>query len=239
MRTEWKVSVRRACRVLRFDAKSYRYRSRRPGQAILEKRMKEICETRVRYGYRRGHVLLRREGWAVNVKRTRRMYNELGLQLRSKTPKRRVKAALRADRTPPSRSNEVWAMDFVHDQLATGGKLRILTEIDTFSRYVPVIDPRPEYRVQTLLPRWIACAGRWATRVPSASTRASPLVSFIGLHQREPCGPFLWRHLVEPHKPPASPLANFFRLLARPGWRLIIAFWVVVVMGLFVTRRIF
>ena len=69
--------------------------------------------------------MLRREGWAINEKKTRRVYNEMGMQLRSKTPKRRMKAALRADRTPPSRFNEVWAMDFVHDQLATGTKLRI------------------------------------------------------------------------------------------------------------------
>ena len=82
----------------------------------------------------------------INEKRTRRVYNEIGMQLRNKTPKRRVKAALRADRTPPSRSNEVWAMDFVHDQLAMGTKLRILTVIDTFSRYVPVVDPRLAYR---------------------------------------------------------------------------------------------
>jgi len=146
MRAGWKVSVRRACRVLRFDAKTYRYRSRRPGQAALEDRIRTICQTRVRYGYRRVHVLLRREGWAINEKRTRRVYNEIGMQLRNKTPKRRVKAALRADRTPPSRSNEVWAMDFVHDQLAMGTKLRILTVIDTFSRYVPVVDPRLAYR---------------------------------------------------------------------------------------------
>ena len=146
MRAGWKVSVRRACRVLRFDPKSYRYRSRRPGQAALEDRIKEICQTRVRYGYRRVHVLLRREGWVINEKRTRRVYNEIGMQLRNKTPKRRVKAALRADRTPPSRSNEVWAMDFVHDQLAMGTKLRILTVIDTFSRYAPVVDPRLAYR---------------------------------------------------------------------------------------------
>ena len=146
MRAGWKVSVRRACRVLRFDPKSYRYRSRRPGQAALEDRIRTICQTRVRYGYRRVHVLLRREGWGINEKRTRRVYNEIGMQLRNKTPKRRVKAALRADRTPPSRSNEVWAMDFVHDQLAMGTKLRILTVIDTFSRYVPVVDPRLAYR---------------------------------------------------------------------------------------------
>ena len=79
MRASWKVSQRRACGVLCFAPKSYRYRSRRRGQAILETRIKEICATRVRYGYRRVHVLLRREGWAINHKRTRPLYNELGL----------------------------------------------------------------------------------------------------------------------------------------------------------------
>jgi putative transposase len=133
MRAARKVSQRRACRVLCFAPKSYWYRSRRRGQAVLEARVKEICTTRVRYGYRRVHVLLRREVWAINHKRTR-LHNALGLQLRNKVPRRRGKAALRADRTPPSRSNEVWAMDFVHDQLATGGKFRILTVIDTYSR---------------------------------------------------------------------------------------------------------
>jgi hypothetical protein len=54
--------------------------------------------TRVRFGYRRVHVLLRREGWAVNAKRIYRLYKEMGMQLRNKTPKRRVKAKLREDR---------------------------------------------------------------------------------------------------------------------------------------------
>ena len=108
--------------------------------------MKEICETRVRYGYRRVHVLLRREGWMVNHKKTYKLYKELGLQLRAKVPKRRVKAKLRVDRQAASRSNDVWAMDFLHDQLATGKKLRVLTVVDTFSRYVPVLDLRYSYR---------------------------------------------------------------------------------------------
>jgi putative transposase len=90
---EWDVSVRRACRVLEVDTSTYHYKSRRPGQAILEARIKEICQTRVRYGYRRVHVLLRREGWPINQKKTRRVYRELGLQLRNKAPKRRVKAS--------------------------------------------------------------------------------------------------------------------------------------------------
>jgi putative transposase len=100
----------------------------------------------VRYGYRRVHVLLRRKGWRVNHKKIRRIYKELGLQLRSKTPKRRVKAKLREDRCAATWPSETWAMDFVHDQLATGKKLRILTVVDIFSRYCPVIDPRFSYR---------------------------------------------------------------------------------------------
>lgn len=64
-----------------------RYKSRRPDQAGLEMRIKDLAATRVRYGYRRIHVLLRREGWQINHKRTRRIYRELGLQLRNKTSK--------------------------------------------------------------------------------------------------------------------------------------------------------
>ena len=154
MRGDWGVSIRRACRVMLVDTSTYHYKSRRPGQAHLEQRIREICQTRVRYGYRRVHVLLRREGWVINQKKTRRIYRELGLQLRNKTPKRRVKAKLREDRKVATRPNETWAMDFVHDQLATGRKIRVLTVVDTFSRYSPAIDPRFSYRgedvVQTL-----------------------------------------------------------------------------------------
>ncbi len=119
---------------------------RRPGQAPLEQRIKEICQTRVRYGYRRVHVLLRREGWALGQNKTRRIYRELGLQLRNKTPKRRVKAKLRDDRRNATRPNETWAMDFVHDQLATGTKLRVLTIVDTISRFSPALEPRLSFR---------------------------------------------------------------------------------------------
>jgi putative transposase len=145
-RGEWGVSIRRACRVLLVDTSTYHYKSRRAGLAGLEQRIKEICQTRVRYGYRRVHVLLRREGWGINQKRTRRIYRELGLQLRNKTPKRRVKAKLREERRNATRPNETWAMDFVHDQLATGRRLRVLTIVDTFSRFAPALEPRFSFR---------------------------------------------------------------------------------------------
>jgi transposase InsO family protein len=116
--------------------------TRRAGQASLCNRMQEIAAKRVRYGYRRVHVLLRREGWPLNAKRVYRLYREMGLQLRNKTPRRRVRAQRRDDRKPATRSNEIWAMDFVDDQLATGRKLRVLTIVDTFSRFSPATEVR-------------------------------------------------------------------------------------------------
>ncbi len=79
-----------------FDTSPFHYKSRRTDQAAVERRIRDICETQLRYGYWRVHVLLRRENWQVNIKKTRQIYNELGLQLRN--PKRRVKAKLRDDR---------------------------------------------------------------------------------------------------------------------------------------------
>src|SRR5829696_1056252 len=134
-----------------MDTSTYHYKSRRAGQAGLEQRIKDICQTRVRYGYRRVHVLLRREGWSINEKRTRRIYRELGLQLRNKSPKRRVKAKLRDDRRAATRPNETWAMDFVHDQLAAGSKIRVLTVVDIFSRYSPALDARLSYRAEDVV----------------------------------------------------------------------------------------
>lgn len=129
-----------------IDPRVYRYKSRRPDQAVFEQRIREICQTRVKFGYRRVHVLLRREGWQINRKKTYRIYREIGMQLRNKTPKRRVRAKLRDDRAEAVGPNDVWAMDFVHDQLTTGRKIRVLTVIDTYSRYVPVLDVRFSYR---------------------------------------------------------------------------------------------
>ncbi|MBZ9810889.1 IS3 family transposase [Mesorhizobium sp. ESP-6-2] len=151
VRADWKVSIRRACATFLIDTSLYHYKSKRGDQAALKARIKEIAATRVRYGYRRVHVLLRREGWPVNPKRIYRLYKELGLQIRNKTPRRRVKAKLREDRTEAAHFNDVWAMDFVHDQLATGRKIRVLTVVDTFSRFSPAVDPRFSYRGEDIV----------------------------------------------------------------------------------------
>ena len=105
----------------------------------------------MRYAYRRMHVVLQREGWMINIKRTYRLYTNLSLQLRNKTPKRRVKAKLLEDRSPASTPNQTWAMDFVHDQLAMGKKIRVLTVVDIFSKFSPVIDPKFSYRAEDVV----------------------------------------------------------------------------------------
>ena len=87
----------------------------------------------------------------VNAKRIYRLYREMGLQLRNKTPKRRVKAKLREGRREAICANETWAMDFVHDQLATGRRIRVLSIIDTFTRYAPAVDPRFSYKGQDVV----------------------------------------------------------------------------------------
>ncbi|PEQ10701.1 hypothetical protein B2G71_21210 [Novosphingobium sp. PC22D] len=101
VRQDWQVTIRRACTASQFNRSTYHYQSRRTDPAFLKKRIKEICETHARYGYRRVYHILRRDGWHVNMKKVYRLYRELDLQLRNKTPKRRVKAMLREDRAPP------------------------------------------------------------------------------------------------------------------------------------------
>lgn len=121
----FRVSIRRACRAVPACRATYHYRSRRPEQALLRKRIREIAETRMRYGYRRITVLLRREGWHVNVKHVRRLYRLEGLQMRLKPPRRRVMAKLRNDRSNVTGPNEVWAMDWMYDELFDGRRLWI------------------------------------------------------------------------------------------------------------------
>ena len=146
LRTSYRISIRCACGALRFDRSTYHYRHRRPEQASLRKRIHELAESRVRYGYRRIHILLRREGWGVNHKRTRRLYREEGLQLRRKTPKRKVSAKQRQDRVIATAANECWSMDFLSDQSFDGRKIRVLTIVDNFTRISPAIDVRLSYR---------------------------------------------------------------------------------------------
>jgi putative transposase len=112
----------------------------------LRMRIGEIAKVRVRYGYKRIHVLLRREGWLVNHKRVYRIYREEGLNLRAKRPKRRRSAAQRVQRPPATFVNESWSMDFVTDSLFNGHRFRALTVVDNFSRECLAIEVGQHFR---------------------------------------------------------------------------------------------
>ena len=133
------LSERRACRFLGVSRSTVQYRSVRPDDRELRKRLKELAEERRRWGYRRLHVLLEREGHELNHKRLYRLYREEGLQVRRR---RRRKRAIRPRRVMevPAAANERWSMDFVHDQLASGRRLRCLTVVDDFTRESVVIE---------------------------------------------------------------------------------------------------
>jgi putative transposase len=112
----------------------YYYRHHRRQDKPLRERIREIANTRVRYGHWRIHTLLRREGWKDNHKRTYRVYKEEGLNLRSKRPRRSKAAAHRLERPSDLGLHQLWSMDFVSDALFDGRKFRCLTIVDNWSR---------------------------------------------------------------------------------------------------------
>lgn len=133
------LSERRVCRLLALDRNTLRYRRRGPEDAALRTRIREIAESKRRYGCPRIYVRLRREGWPVNHKKVERMYRDEGLSLRQR---RRKKAAAvpRIALPQPTRPGLCYALDFVHDRLVTGRRFKGLTMIDPCSKEVPVIE---------------------------------------------------------------------------------------------------
>lgn len=133
------MSERRACRVLGINRSSLRYRSRRSGDMALKERLCQLASQRRRFGYRRLHVLLCREGEAVNHKRVYRLYREAGLAVRRRGRKKVAREA-RLPVVAPRRPNERWCLDFVSDALAWGRRIRLLCIIDTFTREALAIE---------------------------------------------------------------------------------------------------
>ena len=140
------ASQRQACAVLRISRSVYGYRSRARDARPLVQRIKEIAATRVHYGYRRVHVLLRREGWRDNCKRVYRLYRAEGLSLRHCRPRRNKSARLRQPKQLVTGLNEIWSMDFVADALFDGRRLRALTVVDNYTRECLAIEVGPSLK---------------------------------------------------------------------------------------------
>jgi len=155
------VSERRACGLVGFCRSSARYRTRRSGDQELRERLRALAGERRRFGYRRLHVMLRREGEQVNHKRVYRLYREEGLTVR-KRARKRVSRAERLPVVAPAGPNECWCLDFVSDGLAWGLKIRMLTIVDAYTREslaIEVDTSLPGVRVARVLDRVIAERG--------------------------------------------------------------------------------
>jgi len=123
--------------VIRFNRATYYCKSEAgPLNGMLRAKINETAASRVRYGYRRIGVLLRRYGFKINDKRVYRLYGLEGLSLRAKLPHRRRAALARSQRHVAENVNEVWSMGFMHDRLADSRPYRLLTIVDIYSRGV-------------------------------------------------------------------------------------------------------
>lgn len=206
-RERFGVSQRRACRLVGVGRSTVRYRPRRGGDGALRERLRALAAERPRFGYRRLHALLRRDGIVVNHKRIARLYRAEGLAVRRR--QRKSPARIRRGRPPaPARANAQWALDFVEDALASGRKIRLLSVLDVFTREALALE------VDTSLP------GRAVVRVLDRLGRERPLPELVVLDN----GPELisrvleaWAHanavtlhFIDPGKPTQNAFCESF-----------------------------
>lgn len=132
-------SQRRAAALVGSAPSVLRYRSRRSDDGLLRERLRELASERLRFGYRRLHVLLRREDLVINRKKTYRLYREENLHLRPKK-RRRITSSVGMAPIAPTQADQVWTLDFVHDNLACGRVFRTLNIMDAWSREALAIE---------------------------------------------------------------------------------------------------
>ena len=117
----------------------FRYRQNKKDDSLFRIAIKDLAQSRPRYGYKRIMILLQRQGYKIGKNKTYRIYKEEGLQVRTKRRKKTV-SRLRTTLPRPRSINKVWSMDFVHDELTSGQKIRMLTIVDHFSRESVAVD---------------------------------------------------------------------------------------------------
>ncbi len=209
VRERYGLSARRACRLIGIGRSTLRYRSRpRSEEAPLRRRLCELAAARPRFGYRRLHVLLQREGVIVNHKRVERLYREEGLAVRCRRRKRvardgRGRAAL------PTRPNQQWGVDFVSDALAWGRRIRLFTVVDIFTREALAIEvdtSLPGGRVVRVLERLVAQRGVPDEIVQELGPELAGKLLDQGAYERGVCLRF-----IEPGKPIQNAFVESFQ----------------------------
>jgi putative transposase len=127
------VSQRRACLALTIDRSTVRYASTRPDDALLREAMKAVAGERRRFGYRRIHIMLDRQGIVMNQKKLRRLYREDKLQVRRRGGRKRA-LGTRRPMLVPDRVNARWSLDFLSDTISDGRRFRVLAIVDDYTR---------------------------------------------------------------------------------------------------------
>ncbi len=126
-------SQRRACVLIGMAPKIFRYAASRDDDKALRERLRTLAAERRRFGYRRLHILLRRQGIELNHKKLFRLYREERLIVRRRGGRKRA-LGTRAPMTLPQGPNQRWSLDFVSDVLADGRRFRVLVVVDDFTR---------------------------------------------------------------------------------------------------------
>ena len=207
LRTVFEVSERRACSALGTDRSSVRYCGRRGDDAAARARLRELAGIRRRFGYRRLHILLAREGIAMNHKKLRRLYREERLQVRRRGGRKRA-LGMRAPMVLPQGPNRRWSLDFLSDAFADGRRFRILAIIDDFTRecLAPVPDTSLSgLRVARELDTLIASRGRPVLCVSDNRTE----LTGMAILRWYPETRIAW-HYIAPGKPRANAFIESF-----------------------------
>jgi putative transposase len=207
LRVAYEVSERRACSALGADRTSVRYRSSRSDDAAVRARLRELASVRRRFGYRRLHILLRREGIVMNHKKLRRLYREERLQVRRRGGRKRA-LGTRAPMTLPQGPNQRWSLDFLSDAFADGRRFRILAIVDDFTRECLALVPDtslPGLRVVREIDAVIAVRGRPAMCVSDNGTELTSMAILRWSQERH----VEW-HYIAPGKPQQNAFIESF-----------------------------
>jgi putative transposase len=207
LRVAFEVSERRACSALGADRTSVRYRSHRPDDGMVRVRLRELASIRWRFGYRRLHILLTREGIVMNHKKLRRLYREERLQVRRRGGRKRA-LGTRAPMTLPQGPNQRWSLDFLSDAFSDGRRFRILAIVDDFTRECLALVPDtslPGMRVVRELDALITARGRPAICVSDNGTELTSMAILRWSQQTR----VEW-HYIAPGKPQQNAFIESF-----------------------------
>jgi putative transposase len=207
LRSAFEVSERRACSALGTDRTSVRYCRTRPDDAAVRVRLRELAAQRRRFGYRRLHILLTREGFVMNHKKLRRLYREERLAVRRRGSRKRA-LGTRAPIAIPQGANQRWSLDFLSDAFTDGRRFRILAIVDDFTRecLALVADTSlPALRVVRELDAIVAVRGRPAMIVSDNGTELTSMAMMRWSQDRQ----IEW-HYIAPGKPQQNAFVESF-----------------------------